>query len=174
MVREPSESYFSDLFFVPATWLDQLFAVRLDLGALASLRGPLPVSQGGGKSWIKPPRAGSNTAEGDTAAARGTTMLSNAIPRFLDRLRRSELLREGAEQTDSQLLEAFVGRRDTRALEALVRRHAPMVWSVCRRTLANHHEAEDAFQATFLVLFRRAASLRSPELLANWLYGVAL
>ena len=62
-------------------------------------------------------------------------MLSNAIPRFLDRLRRTELLREGAEQTDGQLLEAFIERRDAWALEALVQRHAPMVWGVCRRTL---------------------------------------
>jgi RNA polymerase sigma factor (sigma-70 family) len=88
-------------------------------------------------------------------------------------LRRSALLHEGAEQTDSQLLESFLRGRDPLALEVLVRRHAPMVWGVCRRTLANHHEAEDAFQATFLVLLRKAASLRTPELLPNWLYRVA-
>jgi DNA-directed RNA polymerase specialized sigma24 family protein len=87
-------------------------------------------------------------------------------------LRRSARLRDGAEQTDGQLLEAFLRDRDGLALEALVRRHAPMVWGVCRRALA-HHDAEDAFQATFLVLVRKAASLRSPELLPNWLYRVA-
>jgi RNA polymerase sigma factor (sigma-70 family) len=88
-------------------------------------------------------------------------------------LRRSALLHESAERTDSQLLEAFLRSRDPLALEVLVRRHAPMVWGVCRRTLAHHHEAEDAFQATFLVLLRKAASIRTPELLPNWLYRVA-
>jgi RNA polymerase sigma factor (sigma-70 family) len=88
-------------------------------------------------------------------------------------LRRSALLHEGAEQTDSQLLEAFRRSRDPLALVALVRRLAPLVWGFCRRTLAQHHEAEDAFQATFLVLLRKAASIRTPERLPNWLYGVA-
>src|SRR5262245_30686884 len=76
-------------------------------------------------------------------------------------------------RTDRQLLEDYVLRHDEAALEALVRRHAPMVWGVCRRTLFDHHDAEDAFQATFLVLVRRAGSIASPELLAGWLYGVA-
>jgi RNA polymerase sigma factor (sigma-70 family) len=91
----------------------------------------------------------------------------------LQDLRRTARLHDGAEQTDSQLLEAFRRSRDPLALEVLVRRHAPMVWGVCRRTLANHHEAEDAFQATFLVLLRKGVSIRTPELLPNWLYRVA-
>ncbi len=86
---------------------------------------------------------------------------------------RSALLRDGAGLTDGQLLEDYLSRRDEAALAALVRRHGPMVWGVCRRVLWNHHDPEDAFQATFLVLVRKAASIASRELLANWLYGVA-
>jgi RNA polymerase sigma factor (sigma-70 family) len=79
--------------------------------------------------------------------------------------------------SDGQLLDRFVDRRDEGAEEAfamLVRRHGPMVFGVCRRVLINSHEAEDAFQATFLVLARKAATLARRETLANWLYGVAL
>src|SRR5258707_147713 len=91
----------------------------------------------------------------------------------IQHLRKTLLLRDGAALTDGQLLEGYISRRDEAALPALVRRHGPMVWGVCRRVLANHHDAEDAFQATFLVFVRRAASLSSRELVANWLYGVA-
>jgi RNA polymerase sigma factor (sigma-70 family) len=75
--------------------------------------------------------------------------------------------------TDGQLLECFVTHRDEAAFEALVRLHGPMVLGVCRRVLGNVHDAEDAFQATFLVLVRKAASIGQRELLGNWLYGVA-
>jgi RNA polymerase sigma factor (sigma-70 family) len=80
---------------------------------------------------------------------------------------------DGTRPTDGQLLESFVSRRDPAALETLVRRHGPMVWGVCRRVLANYQDAEDAFQATFLVLVRKAASITSRELVANWIYAVA-
>ena len=100
-------------------------------------------------------------------------MATSPTSDVLQCLRRAVLLHDGAELTDGQLLEGYLGRRDEAALAALVRRHGPMVWGVCRRILRNHYDAEDAFQATFLVLVRKAASIASRELLANWLYRVA-
>ncbi len=94
---------------------------------------------------------------------------SEAIQHFC----RAVLLRDGAALTDGQLLEHFLNRRDEGAFAALVRRHGPMVWGVCRRILRSHQDAEDAFQATFLVLVRRASSIVPREMVANWLYGVA-
>lgn len=100
-------------------------------------------------------------------------MASNETSRVIQHLRRIVLRKDGADLTDAQLLEEYLSRREEAALAALVRRHGPMVWGVCRRILSNYHDAEDAFQATFLVLVRKAAAIASPELLANWLYGVA-
>jgi RNA polymerase sigma factor (sigma-70 family) len=100
-------------------------------------------------------------------------MAANDRSKVIQHLRRMALRQDGAGLTDGQLLAEYLGRREEAALAALVRRHAPMVWSTCRRILRDHHDAEDAFQATFLVFVRKAASIASPELLANWLYGVA-
>lgn len=74
---------------------------------------------------------------------------------------------------DSELLRRFVQERDPAAFEALVRRHGPMVLGVCLRILKNEPDARDAFQACFIVLLRKASSIRAPEALAGWLFGVA-
>jgi RNA polymerase sigma factor (sigma-70 family) len=74
---------------------------------------------------------------------------------------------------DRELLRRFSEGHDEAAFALLVARHGPMVLGVCRRILVRYQDAEDAFQATFLVLARKAGSIARPELLANWLHGVA-
>lgn len=78
-----------------------------------------------------------------------------------------------ARLTDGELLERFIQHQDDQAFEKLVRQHGPMVLGVCRRILRNETDAEDAFQATFLVLVRKAGSILPRNLVGNWLYGVA-
>jgi len=92
---------------------------------------------------------------------------------LIRQLHRAALLPDRAGLTDSQLLEQFLSVQDEVAFEVLVRRHGPMVFAVCRRVIGNLHDAEDAFQASFLVLARKAASVSPREALGNWLYGVA-
>jgi RNA polymerase sigma factor (sigma-70 family) len=99
----------------------------------------------------------------------GTDQMSEVI----QHLCRTVLVRGQASRTDGQLLGDYLSRQDEAALSALVLRHGPMVWGVCRRLLGNPHDAEDAFQATFLVLVRKAAAIGRREMVANWLYGVA-
>jgi RNA polymerase sigma factor (sigma-70 family) len=81
--------------------------------------------------------------------------------------------RAARHDTDRQLLDDFAARRDERAFTTLVERHGPMVLRVCRRVLRHEQDAEDACQATFLVLARHSGAIRRREALASWLYGVA-
>src|SRR3954469_2589036 len=99
-------------------------------------------------------------------------MGSSQMSEVIQHLRRW-VLRDSGNRTDGQLLDEYLSQGDDTALGLLVQRHGPMVWGVCRRVLRDRHDAEDAFQATFLVLARKAASVAQPELVANWLHAVA-
>jgi RNA polymerase sigma factor (sigma-70 family) len=100
-------------------------------------------------------------------------MATGQMSEVLRHLRKTLVLPDGAGMTDGQLLTCFIERRDEAALAALVKRHGPMVWGVCRRLLGHHQDAEDAFQATFLVLVQKVGAVLPREMVANWLYGVA-
>jgi RNA polymerase sigma factor (sigma-70 family) len=92
---------------------------------------------------------------------------------LLYQLRRAFRHDRDREATDGQLLERFLNHRSEAAFETLVRRHGSMVLGVCRRVLRHSQDAEDAFQATFLILVRKAAGLRGRRTVGDWLYGVA-
>ncbi|HMC64674.1 MAG TPA: sigma-70 family RNA polymerase sigma factor [Gemmataceae bacterium] len=100
-------------------------------------------------------------------------MAKRPLANVLRHIRSLALTRDAANTEDARLLERFIRDRDEAAFEALLRRHGPMVLGVCRRLLSNPCDVEDAFQVTFLVLVRKARSMRRRDLLAQWLYGVA-
>src|SRR5437667_9638539 len=100
-------------------------------------------------------------------------MATAPLGTLLRHIRRLTAQRDSRERTDHQLLDDFTARRDEAAFAALVARHGPMVLRVCRRVLNHEQDAEDAFQATFLVLARKTGSIRKRAALAEWLHGVA-
>jgi RNA polymerase sigma factor (sigma-70 family) len=101
-------------------------------------------------------------------------MANSTLSPVVRYVRRVVLRHQAHEADDGELLARFVAGRDEVAFAALVRRYGPMVLGVCRRVTRHEQDAEDAFQATFLVLVRRAGHIALPHLLGNWLYGVAL
>jgi RNA polymerase sigma factor (sigma-70 family) len=104
----------------------------------------------------------------------GEGFLSKTIPDMVRDLGNAARLQTALTLSDAQLLEQYALQRNEAAFEALLHRHGPLVYGVCRRMLFDRQDAEDAFQATFFVLARRAGSITGRSLLSNWLYGVAL
>lgn len=100
-------------------------------------------------------------------------MASASLTSILQYVRRVARSQDCAGTSDAQLLASFIDQKDEIAFAALVHRHSPMVWSVCRRAVRHEQDAEDAFQATFLVLAVKATSINPRHLVANWLFGVA-
>ena len=100
-------------------------------------------------------------------------MTTDGLNGVVGRLRRTAATNVAAGRTDGALLGDFIDRCDGTAFDALVRRHGPMVLGVCRRVLGCRQDAEDAFQAVFLVLVRKASSIVPRDMVGNWLYGVA-
>jgi RNA polymerase sigma factor (sigma-70 family) len=100
-------------------------------------------------------------------------MATGQLNGVFKKVRRIARLRDLDRLSDADLLDCFIIHNEESAFEGLLRRHGPMVLGVCQRVLANPHDAEDAFQAVFLVLARKAATVQPRALVGNWLYGVA-
>src|SRR5947207_785272 len=100
-------------------------------------------------------------------------MTQSTLSPVVRHIRRLVAADSGQELSDSELLERFAANREERAFATLFRRHGPLVWSVCYSVLHHRQDTEDAFQATFLLMARRAGSIRKTEAIASWLYRVA-
>jgi len=100
-------------------------------------------------------------------------MATTQLNAVLQHVRETTANRKVDDSSDSQLLAEFAAQETEAAFAAILKRHGAMVLRVCRRVLQHEQDAEDAFQATFLVLARRAAAIRKKEAIASWLHGVA-
>jgi RNA polymerase sigma factor (sigma-70 family) len=100
-------------------------------------------------------------------------MPTSSLPRFLVQLKQSMAAETLSDLSDYDLLQRFLTDQDAAAFRALLHRHGPMVFRICRRVLGRDQDAEDAFQAGFLVLSRKAGTIRKQTSLASWLHGVA-
>src|ERR1700687_1410508 len=100
-------------------------------------------------------------------------MSTSDLTCVLGYVRRLAGANEERDPSDGELLEGFCTQHEETALAILVQRHGPMVLAVCRRMVDDANDAEDVFQATFLVLARRAKAIRKQESVASWLHGVA-
>src|SRR5437016_5277105 len=100
-------------------------------------------------------------------------MAERRLNGVLTHIRKLFAARDQDALSDRDLLNRFIKDRDEAAVTMLIERHGPMVLGICRRVLGHAHDAEDACQAAFLVLVRKAASVRKKESLASWLHGVA-
>jgi RNA polymerase sigma factor (sigma-70 family) len=100
-------------------------------------------------------------------------MSVSSMNRVMQRIRQAVVDADDPCEADADLIARFLSLDDSHAVGVLIRRHAPMVWGVCRRILLDHHNAEDAFQATFLVLLRKANTIKPRSMVGNWLHGVA-
>src|SRR5262245_44925707 len=103
----------------------------------------------------------------------GAALASTRLTGLVRRLHRGLVPAPAAGQSDREALRAFIARKDESAFAIVVQRHGPMVLRVCQRVLHHAQDAEDAFQATFLVLARKAATIGKSEALGSWLHGVA-
>jgi RNA polymerase sigma factor (sigma-70 family) len=100
-------------------------------------------------------------------------MPTSSLPRFLAQLKQSMAAETLSDVSDYDLLQRFLADQDAAAFRALLHRHGPMVFRICRRVLGRDQDAEDAFQAGFLVLARKAGTIRKRTSLTSWLHGVA-
>src|SRR5262249_4087373 len=124
------------------------------------------------QKWCMKTATPKNIMEEDKRIIGANDMAAGQMQKVMEQLRRTAV-GNGGDESDGQLLAAFLAHRGPAAFEALVQRHGRMVLGVCQRILQHAHDAEDAFQATFLVLVRKAASLVGRHTVGDWLYGVA-